>query len=80
MCSYLDSWRLHSDVPELRAQISLANNIGENEKAEWLSKVLDLNNKTVAVDNQGPYSPQDYLNKGKILEYTKLSLGMPLNV
>jgi hypothetical protein len=58
---------LHSDVADLRAQISLANNIGENEKADWLSKVLDLNNKTLAVDNQGPYSPQNYLNKGKTL-------------
>jgi hypothetical protein len=70
------SWCIHSDVPDLRAQISLANNIGENEKADWLDEVLDLNNKTVAVDNQGPYSPQDYLNKGKILESTKLSSGM----
>jgi hypothetical protein len=58
---------LHSDVPDLRAQISLANTIGENERAEWLKKVLDLDNKTLAVDNQGPYSPQDYLNKGKTL-------------
>jgi hypothetical protein len=73
------SWHIRSDVPDLRSQISLANNIGENEKADWLSKVLDLNNKTVAVDNQGPYSPQDYLNKGKILEYTELPLGMHYN-
>jgi hypothetical protein len=55
-------------VADLRTQISLANTIGENEKADWLNKVLILDNKTVAVDNQGPYSPQDYLNKGRTLE------------
>jgi len=59
-----------SDVADLRAQISLANTIGENEKADWLNKVLILDNKTMAVDNQGPYSPQDYLNKGKTLEHS----------
>jgi hypothetical protein len=58
---------LYSDVADLRAQISLANNIGENEHADWLGKVLDLNNNTVAVDNQGPYSPQQYLDKGTSL-------------
>jgi hypothetical protein len=57
-------------VADLRAQISLANTIGENEKAEWLKKVLILDNKTIAVDNQGPYSPQNYLNKGKTLEHS----------
>jgi hypothetical protein len=62
-----------SDVADLRAQISLANTIGENERAEWLNKVLILDNKTVAVDNQGPYSPQDYLSKGKTLEHSSSS-------
>jgi len=57
-------------VADLRAQISRANTIGENEKADWLKKVLILDNKTMAVDNQGPYSPQDYLNKGKTLEHS----------
>jgi len=57
-------------MADLRAQISLANTIGENEKADWLDKVLILDNKTMAVDNQGPYSPQDYLNKGKTLEHS----------
>ena len=72
MCGvcYNDAFGLfRSDVAELRAQISLANTIGENEKADWLNKVLILNNKTKAVDNQGPYSPQDYLNKGKTPQF-----------
>jgi hypothetical protein len=68
---YNDAFGLfRSDVADLRAQISLANTIGENEKADWMNKVLILDNKTVAVDNQGPYSPQDYLNKGKNLQHS----------
>jgi hypothetical protein len=68
---YTDAFGLvRSDVADLRAQISLANTIGENEKADWLKNVLILDNKTMAVDNQGPYSPQDYLNKGKTLEHS----------
>jgi hypothetical protein len=66
---YDDAFELvRSDVADLRAQISLANTIGENEKADWLKKVLIIDNKTMAVDNQGPYSPQNYLNKGKTLD------------
>ncbi|PNF38524.1 Transferrin [Cryptotermes secundus] len=74
---YIANGDLGSDVPDLRAQISLANNIGENEKADWLSKVLDLNNKTVAVDNQGPYSPQDYLNKANYTDVIERDSGAP---
>jgi hypothetical protein len=70
VCVTLNFELFRSDLTDLRAEISLANTIGQNEKAEWLNKVLILDNKTVAIDNQGPYSPQDYLNKGKTLEHS----------
>nr|AAN03488.1 transferrin [Mastotermes darwiniensis] len=74
---YMANGDLDSDVADLRAQISLANNIGENEHADWLGKVLDLNNNTVAVDNQGPYSPQQYLDKANYTDVIERDTGAP---
>ncbi|WP_147291042.1 PhnD/SsuA/transferrin family substrate-binding protein, partial [Alteriqipengyuania lutimaris] len=65
------------DMSELRSQISLADNIGETEHAAWLSKVLDLNNKTVAVDNGGPFSPQQYLDKANYTDVIERDTGDP---
>jgi len=74
---YMANNDVESDVADLRAQISLANTIGENEKADWLNKVLILDNKTMAVDNQGPYSPQDYLNKANYTDVIERDTGSP---
>ncbi|PSN50992.1 Transferrin [Blattella germanica] len=69
---YMANHDMDSNVADLRAEISRANEIGENEHADWLSKVLDLNNKTIPVDNQGPYSPEYYLNKDTELQKCRL--------
>ncbi|KAJ8898572.1 hypothetical protein PR048_003932 [Dryococelus australis] len=54
---------LLSSVSDLRNQISLANTEGAATNAHWLSKVLTIDSKTLAVDNTEPVSPQVYLDK-----------------
>ncbi|KAF0314806.1 hypothetical protein GQ607_017962, partial [Colletotrichum asianum] len=74
-----DSQDIGEDIPDLQAQISLANTEGEAQQAPWLNKVLDLNNKTVAVDNPaGPFSPLDYLNKANYTDVIERNSGVPM--
>ncbi|KAJ9587804.1 hypothetical protein L9F63_018761, partial [Diploptera punctata] len=74
---YMANHDLDEDLADLRSKISLADTIGEKENADWLSKVLDLNNKTIPVDNQGPYSPQNYLNKANYTDVIERDTGAP---
>nr|ALX00067.1 transferrin [Melanoplus sanguinipes] len=61
---FLASDDLLNEVPQLRQQLKLANTLGEQQDASWLSKVLlVLKGKTTVVDNGQPLSPQAYLNK-----------------
>nr|Q02942.1 RecName: Full=Transferrin; Flags: Precursor [Blaberus discoidalis]AAA27820.1 transferrin [Blaberus discoidalis] len=74
---YMANHDLDNDIADLRAKISLADTIGETENADWLSKVLDLNNKTIPIDNQGPYSPENYLNKANYTDVIERDTGAP---
>lgn len=53
-------------VQELREDIAKLNALGESTQAGWISSVLALNDKTLAKDNKGPYSPHTYLEKGEL--------------
>nr|CAD7204706.1 unnamed protein product [Timema douglasi] len=61
---------LVSSVSDLRTQVSLANTEGVESNADWLNKVLTINNKTLAIDNEQPISPQAYLDKVKDMPAT----------
>lgn len=65
---YMASSDANSKIRELREQISKLNNLGESTHADWITSVLALNDKTLAVDNSGPYSPQEYLDKAKYID------------
>lgn len=65
---YMASSDASNKIRELREQISKLNNLGESTHADWITSVLALNDKTLAVDNNGPYSPQQYLEKGRCLK------------
>lgn len=61
---YLTSDQDQQTVAALRETITKLNDLGEQSHADWISSVLALNNKTLARDNNGPYAPQQYLEKG----------------
>lgn len=65
---YMASSDVNNKIKELREQISKLNNLGESTHADWITSVLALNDKTLAVDNAGPYSPQQYLEKAKYVD------------
>nr|BAQ94504.1 transferrin [Nephotettix cincticeps] len=65
---YLTSDQDQQTVATLREAITKLNNLGEQNHAEWISSVLALNNKTLAQDNKGPYTPQEYLGKAKYVD------------
>nr|AAD02419.1 transferrin [Riptortus clavatus] len=52
------------DIKALSEEIAKLNNLGESSHADWIAKVLTINNKTLAVDNT-PSSPLKYLEKAK---------------
>nr|BAN20810.1 transferrin [Riptortus pedestris] len=52
------------DIKDLRDEIAKLNDLGETTHADWIAKVLTLNNKTLPVANT-PHSPLKYLEKAK---------------
>uniref|UniRef100_A0AB38ZEE4 Transferrin n=1 Tax=Ectomocoris sp. TaxID=3104572 RepID=A0AB38ZEE4_9HEMI len=53
-----------TETKELRDLISKLNNLGETKHADWITTVLLLNDKTLAVDNK-IVTPIEYLKKAK---------------
>nr|CAD7601932.1 unnamed protein product [Timema genevievae] len=68
---------LVSSVSDLRNQVSLANTEGVESNAKWLNKVLTINNKTIAIDNEQPISPQAYLDKANYTDVIERDSGAP---
>nr|CAD7575668.1 unnamed protein product [Timema californicum] len=68
---------LVSSVSDLRTQVSLANTEGVESNADWLNKVLTINNKTLAIDNEQPISPQAYLDKANYTDVIERDSGAP---
>ncbi|RZF45067.1 hypothetical protein LSTR_LSTR002028 [Laodelphax striatellus] len=62
---YMANTEINSELTKLKEDITKLNNLGETNHADWISTVLALNEKTLAVDNNGPYSPKQYLEKAK---------------
>lgn len=54
-----------NDVSELRDELARLNKLGEALSADWFSLVLQLSDKTVAVDNANVLHPYEYLLKAK---------------
>lgn len=57
-----------SDTTALREEIARLNKLGEALSSDWFTLVLQLNDKTVTVDNANLLHPNEYLSKG---EFTK---------
>ncbi|KAL1122644.1 hypothetical protein AAG570_002971 [Ranatra chinensis] len=76
---YMANQNLASEYKELREEISKLNDLGESTHAEWIAKVLALNNMTVAVDNS-PASPMHYLTKAKYMDVIERDFITPKQV
>ncbi|KAF6198938.1 hypothetical protein GE061_006961 [Apolygus lucorum] len=77
---YMADSKMTPEFKELRDEISKLNNLGETQHAEWISKVLMLNNVTVAVDNGEPQTPLKYLEKSKYLDVIEKDVLKPRRV
>lgn len=55
------------DVAQLRVAITKLNELGESTHASWIASVLALNNVTLAKANKGPYTAENYLEKGILI-------------
>lgn len=61
-------------VDELRKKIENLNNVGSKNRAPWLEKVLEINDKSVPKENK-VISPGDYLDKANYTgKFTSFSL------
>nr|QHB21602.1 venom transferrin 1 [Platymeris rhadamanthus] len=61
---YVATKQLSNEYKELRDAISKLNNLGESKHADWITTVLLLSDKTLAVDNK-ILSPLEYLKKSQ---------------
>ncbi|BET01459.1 transferrin [Nesidiocoris tenuis] len=77
---YMADSKLNPQFKELRDQISKLNNLGASKHADWISKVLMLNNATIAVDNAQPETPLKYLEKAKYLDVVEKDVLKPRRV
>uniref|UniRef100_A0A224XL75 Transferrin n=1 Tax=Panstrongylus lignarius TaxID=156445 RepID=A0A224XL75_9HEMI len=73
---YLANKEVASEYKELREVISKLNNLGENKHADWITSVLLLSDKTLAVDNK-IVSPEEYLKKAKYYDVISRNFMVP---
>nr|AXA98484.1 Transferrin [Nilaparvata lugens] len=66
-----------SELIKLKEDITKLNDLGESNHADWISTVLHLNEKTLAVNNKGPYSPKQYLEKAKYYDVIERDVMKP---
>lgn len=73
---YMTNAAMAKSVDELRRKIENLNSIGSKNRASWLEKVLELNDKTVPIENK-IISPTDYLNKANYTDVIERDYGPP---
>lgn len=66
-----------SDAKQLRDEISKLNKLGEALISDWYTIVLQLNNKTVTVDNANMLHPMEYLSKAKFYDIIGRNVASP---
>ncbi|XP_050308566.1 transferrin [Anthonomus grandis grandis] len=73
---YMTNAAIAKSVDELRRKIENLNVIGSKNHADWLQKVLELNDKTAPKENK-IISPEDYLNKANYTDVIERDYGPP---
>ncbi|KAK7586107.1 hypothetical protein V9T40_003983 [Parthenolecanium corni] len=57
-----------NDTKALREEIARLNKLGEALASDWFTLVLQLNDKTITVDNANLLHPNEYLSKAKFYD------------